>query len=117
MPLLRKKKPGSPTETASNSGGFSLTNSNVSNSLVSFGARRVEFLRCSGMHTEPVRKVFTTICQGRVRGPGVGYVAPALLEGIPEFLDKTMYVSLSLNQSVVALSARERESSQNRTAS
>ena len=23
--------------------------------------------RCSGMHTAPVRKVFTTICQGRVR--------------------------------------------------
>ena len=64
----------------------------VAGALDDFATRRNEFLRCSGMHTKPVQNVLEVICQGKVRGPGVGFVAPALYEGIPEFLDKTMDV-------------------------
>ena len=83
MPLLRKPRRGK---------GMTLANDSeeLAAALDGFAARRSEFLRCSGMHTKPVQKVVEAICQGKVRGPGVGFVAPALYEGIPEFLDKTM---------------------------
>ena len=80
MPLLRKKKV---TALAKDS-------EEVAGALDGFATRRNEFLRCSGMHTKPVKKVVEVICQGKVHGPGVGFIAPALYEGIPEFLDKTM---------------------------
>ena len=85
MPLLRRPK-------RSPKPGLTLAkdSDDVARALDSYATRRNEFLRCSGMHTKPVQKVVEAICQGKVRGPGVGFVAPALYEGIPEFLDKTM---------------------------
>ena len=50
--------------------------------------RRTLFLRCSGMHTAEVQEVIKLVCGGRVQGPGLAYVVPALLEGIPEYLMK-----------------------------
>ena len=58
--------------------------------LDEYATHRATFLRCSGMHTKEVRSVIHQICSGNVKGPGVGFVAPALYEGIPEFLDKTL---------------------------
>ena len=52
--------------------------------------RRAEYLRCGGMHSDSVKKIVQDICEGKVKGPGVAMIAPALYEGIPEFLDKTM---------------------------
>ena len=46
--------------------------------------RRSLFLRCSGMHTEPVWWVIKKICKGETNGPGLSYVAPALYEGVPQ---------------------------------
>ena len=42
------------------------------------------------MHTPEVRSVVKTICEGNLKGPGAAYVAPALYEGVAEFLGKTM---------------------------
>ena len=58
--------------------------------LEDFAARRGQFLSCSGMHTPEVRSVVKTICEGNLKGPGAAYVAPALYEGVAEFLGKTM---------------------------
>ena len=58
--------------------------------LDEYATHRATFLRCSGMHTKEVRSVIHQICSGNVKGPGVGFVAPALYEGIPEFLDMTL---------------------------
>ena len=52
--------------------------------------KRALFLRCSGMHTKAVEDVLRSICNGTMNDPGVAFVAPALYEGIPEFLDKIM---------------------------
>ena len=73
MPLLRKLGRGSKK-------GMTLAKDSeeVAGALDGFATRRSEFLRCSGMHTKPVQKVVEAICQGKVRGPGVGFVAPAL---------------------------------------
>ena len=49
----------------------------------------MQYLRCSGMHTESVTTLVHYICSGKNHGPGVALVAPALYEGIPEFLEKT----------------------------
>ena len=116
MPLLRKPRRGK---------GMTLANDSeeLAAALDGFAARRSEFLRCSGMHTKPVQKVVEAICQGKVRGPGVGFVAPALYEGIPEFLDKTMdamgeiavYASLYMGLVATAgmwLASREQSSSE-----
>ena len=64
--------------------------------LEGFAARRGQFLSCSGMHTAEVREIVRSVCEGKVKGPGIAYVAPALYEGIPGFLDKTMDVQAEL---------------------
>ena len=58
--------------------------------LDEYATHRATFLRCSGMHTKEVQSVIYQICSGNVKGPGVAFVAPALYEGIPEFLEKTI---------------------------
>ena len=50
--------------------------------------RRALFLKCSGMHTADVQDVIRRICEGSVQGSGLAYVAPALYEGIPDFLNQ-----------------------------
>ena len=62
----------------------------LADALESCETRRAQYLRCGGMHTEPVVAVVKNLCEGSLRGPGVAYVAPVLYDGIPEFLDKTM---------------------------
>ena len=63
MPLLRKPRRGK---------GMTLANDSeeLAAALDGFAARRSEFLRCSGMHTESVKNIVEEICRGRVRGPG-----------------------------------------------
>ena len=58
--------------------------------LEDFEDRRMQFLRCSGMHTDSVKTVVKAVCEGSVRDPSVAFIAPALYDGIPEFLDQTM---------------------------
>ena len=52
--------------------------------------RRVRFLRCSGMHGNELYHVVKQICAGEYKSPSIAYVAPALYEGIPEFLNKVV---------------------------
>ena len=51
-------------------------------------SRRVRFLRCSGMHEEFITKIVREMCTGAFKSASIAYVAPALYEGIPEFLDR-----------------------------
>ena len=60
--------------------------------LSSCEARREQYLRCSGMHTESVKEVVRTICDGKLNNPSYAFVAPALYEGIPEFLNQMLDV-------------------------
>ena len=71
-------------------GALEFGSTELGEQLDDFAARRGQFLSCSGMHTPYVREVVKTICEGKEKGAGVAYVAPALYEGISEFLDKTM---------------------------
>ena len=42
------------------------------------------------MHTQEVEEVVRNICAGKMSGPGLAYAAPALDEGIPEFMNKVL---------------------------
>ena len=61
----------------------------LGDALSSCELRREQYLRCGGMHTESVKEVIRTICDGRLHTPAIAFVAPALYEGIPEFLEQT----------------------------
>lgn len=100
MPLLRKTNAREGHRCSSTYGGGSrdvsstivpeIGSQRLGDALESCATRRAQYLRCAGMHTDSVQSVVKAICEGRVRGPGVAYIAPALYDGIPEFLDKTM---------------------------
>ena len=82
MPLLKKKK----------SGG--MRRCQLKGDLEAAEEQREHFLRCSGMHTKEVEELVRSICSGKMNGPGLAYVAPALYEGIPVFLDKINKLAL-----------------------
>ena len=95
MPLFRKKPTNSKKRRSSHtlirtkSEEGQLLGHETSSALNEYEERRMQYLRCSGMHTESVTTLVHYICSGKNYGPGVALVAPALYEGIPEFLEKT----------------------------
>ena len=103
MPLFRKRGSGSgasrrpgglPTEPrfsfSMRTASPEIGSEELAVRLNEFETRRNEYLRCGGMHTEAVKMVVRKVCEGKYRGPGMAFIAPALYEGIPEFVDKTM---------------------------
>ena len=56
----------------------SLPGHETSSALNEYEERRMQYLRCSGMHTESVTTLVHRICSGENFGPGIALVAPAL---------------------------------------
>ena len=112
MPLFSKKKAAAASAAKERPKRYEgrLLGDETADALVDYEARRMQFLRCSGMHTESVTTLVHRICSGENFGPGIALVAPALYKGISEHLDTTIdsmgdiavYASLYMGLTVTA---------------
>jgi hypothetical protein len=96
MPLFKKKKK------------FTKGSRNLSKDLQDAAEKRAHFLHCSGMHTKAVETLVENVCNGKVDGPCLSFVAPALYEGVSEFLEKQLdaYSDLATYSALYVVSSR-----------
>ena len=92
MPLFSMKKAAAASAAKERPKRYEgrLLGDETADALADYEARRAQFLRCSGMHTESVTTLVHRICCGENYGPGIALVAPALYKGISEHLDTTI---------------------------